>query len=172
MKFNWRILVALVLVGGGIYLAMEATRLSSYTGKNLSFAVGSGPVTMTNPSNESIPVRLVSAEMRSFSVSSPSSGVSGASTRSGSGRSTTYFFEFELPPGVSVFTVVHGTNVNFVATTETTLKAAVQPLSEYDAQTIMLAAAVVVLGALFYISHTTGHRWIGILRRQELPFQG
>jgi hypothetical protein len=78
-------------------------------------------------------------------------------------------YEFELPPGVSEFTVVHGLNVNFAATTETTLAATAQSLSAGVARSTVIAAGVVVLAALFYISRTTGHRWINLLRRQESP---
>jgi hypothetical protein len=62
---------------------------------------------------------------------------------------------------------VRGANVSFVANNETKLEATVRPLTPKDTRTTIIVAAVVVLGALFYISRTTGHRWISILRRQK-----
>jgi hypothetical protein len=74
-------------------------------------------------------------------------------------------FEFQLPPGVSEFTVIRGNRVNFVGSTETTLEATVQSISESEARTTLIAAVVVVLAGLFYISPTMGHRWIAPQRR-------
>ncbi len=170
MKFNWRVLIAVVLIGGGILWAVDSVRTRSYAGTNLNFLIGRGPVTVTNPSDESVAVQLVGKGSRSFSVSSSMEGVSGAPTRQGTGSTTTQLFAFDLPPGVSEFTVVRGgasaTDVNFVGNADTRLDATVQPLDASDARTTILAAAVIVLGGLFYISRTTEHRWISTLRRQ------
>jgi hypothetical protein len=167
MKFNWKIIVALVLIVGAGYWGMDTVRQRSYTGVNLTFAVGTGAVTVTNPSDAPVHVQLVSPESRSFSVSSTIAEVAGASARVGSGREATSVVEFDLPPGVSEFTVVRGRNVNFVADTETDLAATVQPVSLTEARTTLIVAVLVVLGSLFYISRSTGHRWIAPLRRKQ-----
>jgi hypothetical protein len=168
MKFNWKVLIALiVIVGAGYWVAISAIP-HSYSGSDLNFEVGSGTVTVTNPSTESIPAQLV-AKSRSFRVSSAVEGLSGSSTRQGNGTSATYLIEFELPPGVSEFTITRGQDVRFVANTETRLEATVQPVSESASRTTLIVAVVVVLAALFYISRITNHRWIGILRRQKAP---
>jgi hypothetical protein len=167
MKFNWKIIVALVLIVGASYWAMDTTRQRSYSGDNLTFGVGSGPVTVTNPSDAPISVQLVSPETRSFSVSSTLDLETGTSTRVGSGREATQLFEFALPPGESTFTVARGRNVNFVAATETNLEATVQQVNATEANTTLIAAAIVILGSLFYISRSTGHRWIAPLRRKQ-----
>jgi len=167
MKINWKVLFALVLVVGAIYWAVSSTQVNAYTGSNLTFAVGNGPVTMTNPSDESISVQLIGSGSRSFSVSSTIDDISGASTREGTGKDRTNVFAFDLPPGISTFTVARGQDVNFGVTSETKLEAIVESMSGDNARTTAIVAAVIVLGALFYISHTTGHRWINILRRKN-----
>ena len=121
MKINWKVLVALALMVGVIAWTVNSIRSTSYSGANLSFSTGTGTVTMTNPSSESIPVRLTAASNRFFSVSSTIDGVPRSSTR-GDGAS---LIEFELPPGVSEFTVVRGSDVTFTAETDTNLEATV-----------------------------------------------
>jgi hypothetical protein len=172
MKINWKVLIASILAIAVIYGAASAVLPRSYSGANLSFGTGSGTITMTNPSEESVLVQLIGSRYSSFSVSSPTEGVSGSSQKIGSGSSFTHVFEFELPPGISKFTVVRGSDVNFVADTATRLKATVQPLAQNETRMTLILAAVVVLGALFYISRATGHRWISRLRRVAAPLQG
>jgi hypothetical protein len=166
MKLNWKVVLALVVIAVTLFWAVDAVRSRSYSGNNLNFGVGSGLVTLTNPSSESIPVQLVGTGTRSFSVSSAEEGISGSSTRQGAGRNTTQLFEFQVPPGVSEFTVARGTNVSLVADTATNLEATVQPSTASEARTTIIVAAFVVLGALFYISHLNGHRWISASRRK------
>ena len=167
MKINWKILFVLVLVVGVVYWAISSTQVNAYSGTNLTFAVGGGPVTMTNPSDEAVAVQLIGTGNRSFSVTSTIDEVSGASIREGTGSDRTNVFAFDLPPGISTFTVSRGQNVNFGTTTETRLAAVVESMKGDEVRTIMIVAAVIVLGALFYISHTTGHQWISLLRRQK-----
>ena len=51
MKFNWKILVALVVMVGVIFWGVDSLRTRYYNGTDLSFGVGSGPITVTNPSD-------------------------------------------------------------------------------------------------------------------------
>ena len=171
VKINWKIFIVSILAVAVVYWAANSVLPRSYSGANLSFGTGNGPITVTNPSEESMPVQLVGSSYRSFSVSSPSQGLSGSSIKSGSGGTSTYLFAFELPPGISEFTVMRGSDVNFVADTATRLKATVQPLPQNETRTTIIIAAVVVLGALFYISRTTNHRWISRLRRVDASIQ-
>lgn len=166
MKINWRGLIALALIVVAFYWAVDGVRSRSYSGTNLNFAIGSGPVTVTNPSDGPVAVQLVGTGTRSFSVTSTIEGVSDGSTRVGTGRDTSQLLEFMLPSGVSEFTVARGTNVNFVGGADTRLEATVQPQGATEARTTLIVAAVVILGALFYISRMNGHRWIGPIRRQ------
>jgi hypothetical protein len=168
MKINWRVPIALLLIVGVSYWAGYSVFPRSYSGPALDFKVGSGTVTVTNPSNESVPAQLAT-KSGSFRVSSAIEGLSGSSTRQGNGSSANNLFEFELPPGASEFTISRGRNVSFVANTETKLEATVQPVSGSTARTTLIVTAVVILATLFYISNTTHHRWIGLLRRQKTP---
>ena len=171
MKFNWKILVALVVLVGVTFWGVDSLRTRSYSGTDLNFGVGSGPVTVTNPSDQAIPVQLVGTGTRSFAVSSSIDGVAGSSTREGSGRNTTQLFEFELPPGVSEINVVRGTAVNFVASADTSFAASVQPVNAEEAKSTLILAAIVIIGALFYISKATSHRWVNLIRREKAAVQ-
>jgi len=167
MKYNWRVLIAIAVIVVAAFWSVDSVRSRSYSGVNLNFGVGSGPVTVTNPSSESVSVQLAGSGTRPFSVSSTAEGVSGSSTRAGSGRNTTQVLEFMLPSGVSEFTVARGSNVNFAATTDTRLQATVEPQGSNESRTTLIAGAVVILGGLFYISRATGHGWLGRLRRSQ-----
>jgi hypothetical protein len=167
MKFNWKIIVALVVLVGGIFWSVNSLRTRSYSGTDLNFGVGSGPITITNPLDEALPVQLVSTSPGTFTVSSNISGVSGKSTREGTGRNATQFFDFVLPTGVSEFSVLRGADVNFVARAATPLAATIEPLNAEDSRTTLIVAVIAILGSLFYLSHANGHRWISAARRQE-----
>ncbi|MBZ0296215.1 MAG: hypothetical protein K8L99_26890 [Anaerolineae bacterium] len=168
MKFNWKVLVALVVLIGALFWGIDSVRTRAYSGSDLNFGVGSGPITITNPADESVPAQLVGTGTRSFSVSSDTEVVSGSSTRAGTGRTSTQLFEFELPAGVTELMIVgRGSSVSFVADADSRLDASVQPLTPDDARTTLIITAVVALAALYYISKTTGHRWISQLRRKE-----
>ena len=171
MKINWKVVIALALIAVVSYWAVDAVRQRSYTGANLTFSVGRGPVTVTNPSDESVLVQLTSPETRAFQVSSTFEGIAGTSETQGVGRERVQLLEFRLPSGVSEFTILRGSNVYFNAMTETSLGATVQPLTPGEARTPVIAAALVVAGALFFIFRTTGHLWMSALRRQEVSDQ-
>jgi preprotein translocase subunit SecE len=172
MKLNWKtlkVMLAFVIVIGAILWAVDSTRTQSYSGTNLSFAVGNGPTTVKNASDQPVPVQLVDTGSRSFSVSSTIKEVPGSSTKQDIGSSSTQVVEFDLPPGVSEFTVTRSssptTQVNFVAPPDTRLEATTQPLNATNARTTLIVAVVVILGALFFSSSVYGHRWIGPVRR-------
>lgn len=161
MKFNWKILVGIVVLVGAIFWGVDSVRTRSYSGNDLNFSVGSGPVTVTNSTDAPVPAQFASTGTRPFSVTSASDSISGSSTREGTGRTAAQLFAFDVPPGVTELTVVsRGTAVNFVADTSSRLDVVVQPLIQNDAQTTMIVAVVVALGALFFVSRATGHRWV------------
>lgn len=175
MKLNLRVIIAAVVIVGVIVWAVDSVRARSYSGNDLNFVVGRGPVTVTNPSDQPVPVQLLGKGSRSFSVTSTLENVTGSSTMEGTGSNRSQLFAFELPPGDSEFTVVRSTNatteVNFVADTDTRLAAVAQPLKTDDTRNTIIVAVVVVLGALFYMSHTTGHLWISASRRKAASEQ-
>jgi hypothetical protein len=170
MKLNLRVIIAAVVIVGVIVSAVDSVRARSYSGNDLNFVVGRGPVTVTNSSDQPVPAQLLSKGSRSFSVSSTFENVSDTSTMEGTGSNRSQLFAFELPPGDSEFTVVRATNattdVNFVANTDTRLGVSALPLNGNDTRNTIIVAVVVVLGALFYMSHTTGHLWISASRRK------
>lgn len=162
MKFNWKVLVACVVIVGTIFWAVDSVRTRSYSGASLNFSVGSGPVTMTNLSNAPVSVQL-SAPKQSFSVSSQVDGINGAATRQGSGN-VPYTLVFPIPMGSSEFTVLRGTAVTVAANATPNLEAIVQPLTDTEARFTLIVAVIVILGSLYFISRTTEHRWIAMLR--------
>jgi hypothetical protein len=167
MKINWRVLIPSVIVIVAVFWMVGSVRSRSYSGAHLNFDIGSGPVTVSNPSNDPVPTQLVGSGTRSFAVSSDTIGLSGPSVRQSTGGEITQVFELNLPPGESVFTVSRGNNVTFGEQVDTHLVATLNPLSEGEATTTVVAAVVVILGALFYISRATHHRWMNQFRRKE-----
>ncbi len=176
MKPYWKIfkiVLVFVIAIGTIIWAVNSVRSLSYSGTNLSFAVGNGAVTITNPSDQPVAVQLTSTGSRTFTVSSTIEGMPRSSTKLDNGTTVKQLVEFALPPGGSEFTVVRSsstaTAVNFVANTETRLEALAQPLNTNDTRVTIIAAVVVISAALFYLSRATNHRWMGILRGQPAP---
>lgn len=167
MKLNWntlKVVLAFVVIVGVAFWAVDSIRSRSYNGTNLSFDTGGGIITVTNPSDEPAAAQFIGSGSRTFWVSSTIEGVSGSSTREGTGSTRMHQFEFELPPGTSEFTVSGGTDVNFVADTDTELQATVDPMSSESRRITLIATAVVILGALFYASNVFDHRWLNMLR--------
>jgi hypothetical protein len=169
MKINWRILVALALIIAAILWTASSVLPLTYSGTNLTFPVGSGPITITNPTNEVVPVKLTGTGARIFTVSSDIDEVSGSSVRVGTGSTSTQEFAFDLPPGASTIRVARGSNVNFVGDTDTRLEASAQPIGQDESRASIIVTAIVVLGALYYISRTTDHRWLNALRGKQAP---
>lgn len=167
MKFNLKAFIALIVIVGTIFWAVNSLRANSYNGSNLTFNVGGGAITITNPSTETIPVQLVSTRSTMFSVSSETEGVTGRSIRQGSGRGATQLYEFGLPPGVTELTVGRNADVSFVSNSDTRLEATVQESNTDQVSTILIVTGVVVLGGLYYISHTYEHQWLRRLRGQK-----
>lgn len=170
MKFNVKVVIAAVLIVAAAYWAISSLGSTAYSGTNLNFGVGAGTVTVTNPSDEAIPVNLVGSGTRSFAVVSSVNGIAGTSTREGNGSTASQTFAFDLPPGVMDFTVDRGNNVQFVAATDTRLEASSNVMTSDSVRSTWIVAILVILGALYYMSNATGHRWLSMLRgkQQEL----
>jgi hypothetical protein len=164
MKFNWKVVIALGLVVVAAFWMVSSVLTRSYGGTNLSVDVGSGTVTVTNPSDAAVPVQLVGTGTRPFAISNTIEGVTGSSKRDGTGSTARQLFEFELPAGTNTFAVVRGSNVKLVA--DSRLEGTVEPLSQSDARTTLIVGAIVILGLLYFASSTTEHRWMSSLRRK------
>jgi hypothetical protein len=164
MKIDLKVIVVLVLIIAITIWAVNAIRPRSFSGDHLTFAPGSGTVTITNPSDTSIAVLLTGSGSRTYNLTSNIDGVSGRSTREGSGRSATQSFAFELPPGSSEFSIENGVDTIFAADTDTQLSATVQPLSASATRNSIIVLILAIAGSLYYISSSMNHRWIGVLR--------
>jgi hypothetical protein len=138
MKINWKAPIVVVLIVGSIYWAVSSLLPISYSASNLNFAIGNGVGTVTNPIYASIPVHLVWSKSHSFIVASATEGITGPSTRPENGSNVTNLFEFELPPGISEFTIARGVDVKFAANTATRLQAMVNPLNADSSPTIIV----------------------------------
>ena len=171
MKIYLKVILSLVVIIAVLIWAVVSAQARTYSGTNLNMEIGQGAVSVTNSQDLPVDVQLVSAGTRSFSVASTIDGVAGSSKTQGTGSARTQLFEFAIPAGVSEFTVTRGTTVRFVSTAPSSLEVYVQPLTESDARTTIIAAAVVMLSALYYISRTTNHRWIAFLRGKPMPDQ-
>lgn len=175
MKLNWttfKVVFAFVIIVGTLFWAVDSVRSRFYQGTHLNFTVGRGPVTVTNTSSQPVSVQLMGEGLRFFAVTSPIEGLSGSSTRQGAGSSTTQLLTFDLPFGVSEFTVLRGsTGMTFVASSFTGLDVIAQPLDPIEARTTLLAAAIVILGSLFYISSATGHYWLNVIQGKAASTQ-
>lgn len=160
-----RVIVALVIIVGVAIWAINGVRLRSYSGANLSFKVGGGHVVATNPGDEPIPVEM-RAEGRSanFRVQSTELGLSETSKRQTSGRDVYHSVVFELPPGQAKIDVTRGSGVQFISSSNQRIDAVVARKEAGGVRFTLIFAGVVILAALYYISHTFEHRWIGTLR--------
>ncbi len=169
MKVYLKVFLALVVIVGAFAWAVTSTQARAYSGTNLNVEIGQGAVRVTNSQDLPVDVQLISPGARSFTVSSSIDGVSGSSSTQGEGTARSQLFAFAIPAGVSDFTVARGTNVSFVSTTSPALDMSVSPMPQSTTQSTIIAAAVAILGALYYISRTTNHRWIAFLRRKPMP---
>ena len=160
-----RIIIALVVMVGVLYWSFSLVRERSYSGSKLAFEVGSGSVAVTHRGQEPIPVEM-RAEGRgsTFQIESTELGLRERSTRQSSGPTTYHAVAFELPSGQAQIRVTRGSNVFFISESTQPIQAVVTPMSEGSARTIIIVAALICIGALYYISRTLDHRWIGTLR--------
>lgn len=171
MKFNWKILVALVVLVSGFLWGVQSLRTRSYSGTDVTFSIGSGPVTVTNLSAQSVPVQLAGTGSRSFSITNSSNDLSGTSVREGNGGNSTQLLDFDLPVGVSEFSIARGRDVMFIATADEPLEASVQPLSAAESQATLIAVVVIMSGAISYIAYTNRKFWINRLRHPDFHDQ-
>ena len=171
MKFNWKILVAVVIAVGISFWGLESIRARSYSGTELNFNIGSGAVTVTNPTDSTVPVLLTGTGSGSFSIVNTTMDITGSSIREGNGNRATQSYEFALPVGESEFSIARGKDITFIASANQSLDATVQPLNAQETQSTLIMIVVVVAGALFYISRTTDHAWLKRLRKVDFNDQ-
>lgn len=167
MKNKIIVAVMLVAIVAVIYWAVDMVRPRTYSGSNLSFAVGGGHVVVTNLGDAPVPVEMRTQDRAStFRVESTELGLKESASRQGSGREAYYAVSFELPPGQAMIDVTRGSGVYFVSGPDARLQAVVSPREAGGVRTILIFAGVVIVIALYYISRATEHRWIGTLRNK------
>jgi hypothetical protein len=169
MKINLKVLIAIAVIVVVAVWAFSSVLPHSFNGSNLTFSVGTGMVTVNNPSDAPAAVQLVGKGARAFNVLSTMGSIAGSSTKQGTGGATSQLYEYASPPGISDFSVVRGSDVSFVSQSDTRLEATVQPLTADETRTTLIVAAVVILSSLFYISRSNDHRLIKALFRREVP---
>jgi hypothetical protein len=172
MNLSWKsakILFASLLIVVVILGAINLLLPKTFSGENLSFNIGHGSVIITNPSSEPVAVQILGTGTGRVRMTSPTQGLGDTSELQGSGRTSSQLIEFMLPAGQTEFTTVGGNNVSFSATTPTVLTATVQMLSQIEIQGVLFIGGLIILGALFYISRSTNHRWLSMIRGQAAP---
>jgi hypothetical protein len=167
MKLNWKLLLASVILLVAVLWMVDSLRTRTYSGTDLNFGIGSGSVTIENTSESPVNVQLVGTGLRSFTVSNRVVELSGSSVREGTGSSSRQVFAFALPIGITEFMVSRGSNVHFMSSSSSNLQATVTPLDEGAARTTMIVSLLVVVGALFFMSQSTGHRLVRTVRRTQ-----
>lgn len=165
MKINFRVVIALLIVVGVAYWAFDSVRQQTHSGTDFSFPMGGGAVVVNNTGQEPAQARLTSTGTRGlFTVNSTVLDAPVNATREGSGANTVYAVDLELPPGTSEVSLNRGSNVTMTINADNPVEVVVNPQSESGMTTTLIAAAVVILGALFYASSTTQHAWLRGLR--------
>jgi hypothetical protein len=169
-KINFRVVAALLVIVAVAYMAFTSVQSESQTGTELSITT-SGVITLTNTADEPAAARLTSP--RAFTVT-----VTGAeeatlrSEREGTGRNTVYFADTELPAGVTELRVTRGSDVTFAISADAPMDATAAARDEAGNRSILITAAVVILGALAFMSFATNHSWMKLLRRGGKPAAG
>ena len=162
--FNIRVIIALVLLVAVLYFAIGAVGQQTYAGEELTFET-SGIATVVNTGDE--PVNLTATSTRSFTISTDDPDMRTLrAEREGSGRTAVYTIAAELSGGTTELRVTRGSDVNFALTADSAIQATVAARDATGNRNILIAAGVVSLGLLFYMSNTTGHAWLKMLRQR------
>lgn len=164
-----RVIIALVVILGTAYWAVNRVRERTYSGSKLDFRVGKGSVVVTNRGQELIPVEMRSAGRTStFRVESAELDLKQTSKRQSVKGNVYHVVSIELPPGQARIDVTRGSNVRFVSESNQRIDAVVTPGTSSDTRTTLILAGVVILAALYYISRLFDHQWVGVVR-SKLP---
>jgi hypothetical protein len=163
--FNIRVIIALTILVAMLYFAIGAVAQHKYSGSELNFAT-SGIVSLdsdaaanvTATSNRSFTISTDNPEMRTLRAE-----------REGSGRSAVYGVQADLLSGANELRVTRGSDVNFVITADSPIRATVAARSAEGNRNVVIATVVVSLALLFYISQTTGHAGLKMIQQRISP---
>lgn len=160
-----RIFLASAVIVVMIVWAFTSVRTRTYNGANIAFEVGNGSVLVTNQGREAIPVEMRAVGSRStFRIESRELGLREVSKRQKIGTRVNQAVKFELPPGQARIDVTRGDKVLFISGSDQSILATVKPMNQSSITKTWFYTAVVVLGALFYISRLLNHSWVEKLR--------
>lgn len=164
-----RVIIAVAVIIGVAFWAINSVIQRSYSGTRLSFEVGSGSVVVTNRGQEPVPVEMrAEGRASTFRIESADLDLRETSKREGTGRDIYHAVSFELPPGQAQINVTRGSKVQFISNGTQRIDAVVTPMDASGVRWTLIFAGLVILAALYYISRTLEHRWIGALR-SKLP---
>lgn len=167
MKSKVQIVIAVLVIIGAAYWALNTTRTYRYTGTNIMFPVGGGHAIVLNTGNEPIPIEMRSGErVASFRISSADLGLTQTSKRQGTGSAAFHNLTFDIPPGQTRIDVVSGSDVRMISRSDTRIDATVRPVAPSTVRWVLILSGGAVLWALYYMSSATEHRWIGALRNR------
>lgn len=166
-KFNIRVIAALLMIGAVVYFAVDAIKTESHTGSEVNFTT-SGIATVTNNTDD--PVTMQATSRSSFTLFSQQlEPPTMRATREGTGRTAMYVASAELPSGQSEVRVTRGSSVTFELNGSGSIQATVAARDAEGNRNILIVAGVVCLGLLAYISFTTEHAWLGMVRGRFTP---
>lgn len=158
MKINFGVIIGIAVAVIAAFWAWDSTRVRTFSGSEMTFGIGGGPVVITNASEQVVPVTLsMTGNRATFGVESADPAFTGTSTREGTGRNAANIIALEVPPGTHEFRVNRGSNVSFAVSGGQSIDVAVNPLNESDARSTTIVGIVAILAGLFYASHSTGH---------------
>lgn len=170
MKAKIQVAIAVLVIAAAAYWGFTTTRTYVYTGTNIMFPVGGGYAVVRNTGDAPIPIEMRSGErIASFRVASPELGLSQTSKRQGTGRDAFHNVTFDIPPGETRVNIASGSDVRMISRSETPIEATVLPVSSSTVRWVLILSGGVILWAIYYISSSTGHRWIGALRQKASP---
>ena len=165
MKNILVVTLALVAIIGISYWSFDILRQRTFIGENLFFEVGNGyDISLTNPSDRPVPVEMRAAGQTPFRITIPALDLNASSSLQGSRPDLYESVAFNLPPGQVTIHVKRGSDIWFVSDSDAALHAVVTPLSVEDVQFTITFAGSIILIALYFISSTMQHRWVGMLR--------
>ncbi|MAU01900.1 MAG: hypothetical protein CL608_32585 [Anaerolineaceae bacterium] len=165
-----RMVLAVALVVFVSFWAFNQIRERSYSGSKIAFDVGNGSLVVNNRGQEAIPVEMRSVgRLATFRVESREINLAETSKRQTIGGTTYHVVAFELPPGQTAVEVVRGSDVQFVSNSSQRIDATVTPMNASSTRTTLIFSGIVVLGALYYLSRSVNHQWVGTVRA-IIPF--
>lgn len=163
-KINFRVVVALIVIVGAIYLAYDAVQTETLSGQTLNITT-SGVMKVTNSADEPATVNTTAKRTYTISVSGQEKTTI-RPTHEGSGASSAYIAEIELPPGLTTLSVTRGSDVTFDLQASAPLKATVGARSDEANRSVIFLAAAVCIASVVYMSFATQHAWFRLLRNR------